>query len=166
MKNLMPPGPDMIHPYWLKKLTALHELNQLLMDGTHHEWLTEGRTVLILKDLQKRAIPSNYRPITCLSTTWKLLPGIIATKMNRHMGQYTSGAQNGISKDTRVAKHQLLTDRAVARDCRARQTNLCTAWIDYKKTCDTVPHTWILECLKLNKINRTRRAFIYNSMGL
>lgn len=55
------------------------------------------------------------------------------------MGQYTSGAQNGISKDTRVAKHQLLTDRAVARDCRTRQTNLCTAWIDYKKAYNSMP---------------------------
>lgn len=28
-------------------------------------------------------------------------------------------------------------------------TNLCTAWIDYKKRYDSMPHTWILKCLEL-----------------
>ncbi|KAK2856687.1 hypothetical protein Q5P01_005422 [Channa striata] len=37
------------------KLTSLHErlaaqMNTLIVDGTHPEWLTEGRTVLIVKD--------------------------------------------------------------------------------------------------------------------
>lgn len=171
MKNWTAPGPDMIHAYWLKKLTALHErlaaqMNQLLRDGTHPEWLTQGRTILILKDPSKGAVPSNYRPITCLSTTWKLMSGIIAAKISGHMNQYMSAAQKGIGKNTRGAKHQLLVDRTVARDCRTRKTNLCTAWIDYKKAYDSMPHTWITECLKLYNINRTLRAFIANSMRL
>ena len=29
-----------------------------------------------------------------------------------------------------------------------------------------MPHTWILECLELYKINRNLRAFIQNSMGM
>ena len=38
------PGPDMIHSYWLKKLTAfserlVFEMNQLLKDGTHPDWI-------------------------------------------------------------------------------------------------------------------------------
>lgn len=39
MKMLAAPGPDVIHTYWLNKLTALHEglaaqTNQLLSNGT------------------------------------------------------------------------------------------------------------------------------------
>ncbi|TWW61836.1 hypothetical protein D4764_04G0004830 [Takifugu flavidus] len=56
-------------------------MDQLLTSGNHPEWLTQGRKVLIMKDPQKGTIPSNYRPITCLSTTWKLLSGIIAAKI-------------------------------------------------------------------------------------
>ncbi|KAI3353666.1 hypothetical protein L3Q82_004919 [Scortum barcoo] len=68
---------------------------------------------------------------------------IIAAKVSSHIAEYVSGAQKGISKDTRDTKHQLLVDRAVARDCKA---NLCT---DYKEAYDSVPHTWILEnCTK------------------
>ncbi|XP_039457638.1 uncharacterized protein LOC120434142 [Oreochromis aureus] len=47
------------------KLTALYErqaaqMNQLLADKRHPEWLTEGRTDLILKNPQKGPAPSNY----------------------------------------------------------------------------------------------------------
>lgn len=108
-----------------------------------------------MKDPQKGATPSNYRPITCLNTTWKLLSGIIAAKMNGHMSHYMSRTQKGICNNTRGAKHQLLVDRAITRDCKSRNTNLCTAWIDYQKAYDSMPHTWILECLKLYKINPT-----------
>ncbi|KAK7930440.1 hypothetical protein WMY93_006835 [Mugilogobius chulae] len=144
MKNWTAPGPDMIHSYWLKKLTALHErlaaqMNQLLRDGTHPEWLTEGRTILIMKD------PSKDK--------WA-------------HGSIHEQSTEGIGKDTRGAKHQLLVDRTVAQDCRTRHTNLCTAWIDYKKAYDSMPHTWITECLELYNINRTLRTFIANSMKL
>ena len=67
-------------------------MNQLLKSGTHLEWLTQGLTVLIMKDPQKGTIPSNYQPIICLSITWKLLSSIIAAKVSRHMDQYMSRA--------------------------------------------------------------------------
>ncbi|TWW59399.1 hypothetical protein D4764_06G0009290 [Takifugu flavidus] len=144
MKSWTAPGPDKIHTYWLKKLTALHErlaakMNQLLTSGNHPESLTQGWTVLIMKDPQKSTIPSHYQPITCLSTTWKLLLGIIAAKLRQ--------------------QHQ----RAIAQECRTRHTNLCTAWIDYKKAHRI---SSILECLKLYNINRTLREFIQNSIKL
>lgn len=89
MKSWTAPDPDMIHTYWLTKLSALHEclvsqMNQLLMDGIHPEWLTQRRTVLIMKDPQKGAMPSNYRPIICFYTTWKLLPGIMEAKVTSY----------------------------------------------------------------------------------
>ncbi|XP_078026439.1 uncharacterized protein LOC144464171 [Epinephelus lanceolatus] len=109
-----------------------------------------------------KEIPSENRPITCLSTAWKFLSGIIAAKITRHMGQYMSKAQKGIGSNTRGAKHQLLIDRAIARDCRSRKINLCTAWTDYKKAYDSMPHTWILECLELYKINSHHKELYGN----
>lgn len=52
-----------------------------LAHGTQPEWLTEGQTVLILRDHQKGAVPSKYRPITHL---WKHLSGIITDEMWAH----------------------------------------------------------------------------------
>ena len=109
--------------------------------------------------------PSSYRPNTCLCTTWKFLLVIIVAKVNRHVAKYMSGAQKGIVSNTRGARHQLLVDRAVSQDCKTRQTNLCTAWIGYKKACDSMLHTWIVENLEMYNINRTLRDFIKNSNG-
>ncbi len=86
------------------------QMNQLLMDRTHPDWLTQWQTVLIMKDPQRGAIPYNYRPITCLCTTWKLLSGIVMAKMNRHMVHYMSRAQKGTGNNISGAKHQLLVD--------------------------------------------------------
>lgn len=51
--------------------------------------------------------------------------------------QYISRAQKGTGRNTRGAKHQLRVDRAVSRVCKTRLTDLCTACIDYKKSCNT-----------------------------
>lgn len=67
-------------------------------------------------------------------------------------------AQKGIDSNTRGAELQLLVDRAIAEECKSRSTNVCTAWIDYKKAGDSVQHTWILECLELYNINTIIRT--------
>ncbi|KAM8953113.1 alpha-2-HS-glycoprotein [Pelodytes ibericus] len=58
MESWTTPSLDMIHAYWLRKLTAIHEylaaqMNHLLVAGCHPDWLTQGRTVLIMKDPHK-----------------------------------------------------------------------------------------------------------------
>ena len=37
---------------------------------------------------------------------------------------------------------------------------MSTAWIDYKKAFDSVPHSWILKCLQMYKINPVLITFI------
>lgn len=114
---------------------------------THPERLTEGCTVRIPKDPQKRMVPFNYWPITCLSTTWKLLLGIMAAKMTRHMSE----AQKGFGRYIRGSKHQHLEDRAVTRHCKTRLTNLCTAWTEYKRAYNLMHCAWIQEGLEPQK---------------
>ena len=75
-------GPDGVHGYWIKNFANLHEriseqLNGCLEMGVVPEWMTKGRTCLILKDRSKGGLLSNYRPITCLPLMWKLLTGIL-----------------------------------------------------------------------------------------
>ena len=41
------------------------------------EWMTKGRTCLILKHRSKGGLVSNYCPITRLPLMWKRLTGII-----------------------------------------------------------------------------------------
>ena len=57
--------------------------------------------------------------------------------------------QKGCRKGRRGAKDQLVIDKAILKDCQKRHTNLAMAWIDYRKAYDMVPHSWIIECLKM-----------------
>lgn len=108
------PGHD---PYVLaKKLITVHkslaaQVNQQLAACSHPDWLTQGR---IMKG--KGTTSANYQPITFLPKTWKVLSGIIATKLKEHIGQYMSTAQKDVGNNTRSSKHQLLIDRAVAEN--------------------------------------------------
>ena len=42
---------------------------------------------------------------------------------------------------------------------------MSTAWIDYKKAFDSVPHSWILKCLQIYKIHPVLIIFIEESMS-
>ena len=74
VNNWKAPAHDAIHGYWLKYLTNLHlrlacHLQDIFQKGLS-EWLTLGRTVLVVKDVNKGMSPANFRPITCLPTVW------------------------------------------------------------------------------------------------
>ena len=42
--------------------------------------------------------------------------------------------------------------------------NLYMAWIDYKKAFDSVPHSWIIKCMKTYKVSNNIIKFMQNSM--
>ena len=92
MKNWKTPGKDKIHGYWIKNLTNLHERLawqlQSVLKGNVPEWIVEGRTSLIRKNKNiDLKVVTNYRPITCLSTTWKRLTSIIANELYNHLAK-------------------------------------------------------------------------------
>ena len=62
------PGYDGIHGSWFNKFTSIHdrlalEMNKCLQRAHVPEWMTKGRTTLILRDPNKGTAPNNYRPI-------------------------------------------------------------------------------------------------------
>lgn len=74
--------------------------------------------------------------------------GIIVEKLYRHLernGLLVNDEQKGCRKGSRGTKDQLLVDKTVVKNCRRKLTNLSMAWIDYKKTFDMVPHSWVLK---------------------
>ena len=171
MQNWTAPGRDEVHGYWIKHLPALHErlatqLNDLLIKSNVPQWLTEGRTSLLMKSKDKGPIPSNYRPITCLPTTYKLLTGVIASAMQEHLEQHglLFEEQKGNKRNARGTKDQLLIDKAILKNSRSRKTNLHVAWIDYKKAFDSLPHSWIAKCLGMVGISENIQRFLCTAM--
>ena len=122
--------------------------------------------MLIQKDPTKSTQVTNYRPIACLLTVWKLLTGIREEKLYQHLERngLLADEQRGCSKGSRGTKDQLLVDMAILKKCRRNLTNLSMAWIDYKKAYGMVPHSWILKCLKMVGGAKNMITIISNSM--
>ena len=132
------------------------------------QWLVAGITTLIIKSLDKGPVASNYRPITCLPTTWKLLSGILVDKLIQYLDERNIMApeQKGIMPGGRGSKTQLLIDKMACLDSKYRRTNLTVDWIDFQKAFNSVPHSWILEVLSLYRIKSILINFIAASMAL
>ena len=96
---------------------------------------------------------------------WKLLTGVIADQIYTHLDQekLLPEEQKGCSKGSRGTNDLLYTDRAVIKEVKSRNKNLAMAWID-KKAYDTVPHSWIIECLDLLGVAEKIKSLLVNSM--
>ena len=172
VKNWTAPGKDEVHGYWLKHPTSLHtrmawQLNQLLQTRTIEDWMTTGKTTLLIKNKEKGAVPSNYRQITCLPTTFKLMTAIIAEAIQNHLEQKSliPEEQKGNRRKSRGTKDQLLIDKMILRNAKRRKTNLHVAWIDYKKAFDSIPHSWITKSLEMLRVSSNIRQFLKTAMS-
>ena len=89
---------------------------------------------------------------------WKLLPVVLADQIYGHLDQQKllPEEQKGCRKRSRRTNDLLYIDMAVIREVKPRKKNLATAWIDYKKVYDMVPHSWIKECLDLFGVAENR----------
>ena len=85
-------------------------MEKLVNEEDHPSWLTHGRTALVMKGPQQRSMPSNYGSITCLSTTWKLLSGILVVKIGVHISGYMHKAQKGIGGGSKVSRHSWILE--------------------------------------------------------
>ena len=172
LPNWKATGPDGVQGYWLKYLTSLHkrialQLNEMINDiKPIPNWMTKGRTVLCQKDQAKGNEAGNFRPISCLPLMWKLMTGIISDNIYIYLesNELLHDEQKGCRRKSRGTKDQLIIDRVILTDCKRRQKNLAMAWVDYKKAYDMVPHSWIIECLKLVNISENVVNFINKSM--
>ncbi|KAI5748289.1 hypothetical protein M8J77_023892 [Diaphorina citri] len=159
--NWKAPGPDGIQNYWLKYLTCIHihlaeAYNQILKHPEHTpQWLTEGLTYLIPKN-ERTQEAKNYRPITCLPTMYKNLTSIISNRIYKHLERNNlyPDEQKGCARNTYGCKDHLLINNMITKNARLRKKGLSMAWIDYQKAFDSVPHTWLVKSMKINKVNK------------
>ncbi|KAJ8039802.1 Retrovirus-related Pol polyprotein from type-2 retrotransposable element R2DM [Holothuria leucospilota] len=79
------------------------------------------------------------------------LSGILADKVMAHLDEQNILVDE--QKGARGTKDQLIIDKTVFKDSRTRRTNLTVAWIDYQKAYDSVPHSWIIEAMRMHKLD-------------
>ena len=61
--------------------------------------------------------------------------------------------QKGFKRNSYGCKDQLPINKMILENCRKKNKNLSTAWIEYKKAFDSVLHEWILKAIQLYKIS-------------
>ncbi|XP_045474923.1 uncharacterized protein LOC123680851 [Harmonia axyridis] len=159
--NWSAPGPDGVHNYWWKYFDCTHKIlaetfqRALLNPSNLPEFLTSGITHMLPKG-KDSGDPKNFRPITCLSTLYKILTGVITLNISRHIGKNNILAreQNGCRKDTRGCKELLIMDSLITKQAKKKQRNISVAWVDYKKAFDSILHSWLLKTLQLYGVSK------------
>jgi len=74
---------------------------------------------------------------------YKTLTGIIAKRISIHLEELSllPAEQKGCHPGSKGCKFMI--SKAICEDYRRRNKNLSTAWIDYQKAFDSVPHSWV-----------------------
>jgi hypothetical protein len=123
--------------------------------------LGHGITYLKPKDSDTKN-PSNYRPVTCLPTIYKIMTSCIKAIIYDHCEKLMilNEEQKGCVKESFVCKEQLIIDKLIMEQARKNNRNIYTAFIDYKKAYDSVPHSWLLKIVKIYKINLNLISFL------
>ena len=84
------PGIDKVPNFWLSHMSAMHKLLAKQMSEIISEpdktpkWLAEGITYLLAKT-PETTNAKNFRPVTCLTTTYKILPSVLTDRMYTFM---------------------------------------------------------------------------------
>ena len=136
-QNWKSPGIDKIPNFWLNTLDSIHEnitnfYNRAITNPeTNLQWFTPGITYLLPKSKEFN-IPKNYRPITCLSTMYKILTSIVTEGTYNFLdtNNILPLEQKGCKKGTYGCKDQFLINKMLLENSRTCHRNLITAWID------------------------------------
>ena len=104
------------------------------------------------ENTQKGNLETNFRTYSRESNDILKFERFLAYKLKR------------VCPGSRRTKNQLLIDKTVCADSWKRRTNLAVIWIDYQKAYDSVPHSCILEALKLHKIDENIERIVAESM--
>ncbi|XP_075170249.1 uncharacterized protein LOC142242567 [Haematobia irritans] len=160
LHNWKQPGVDKIHNYYYKYLTTLHShmLNIFNNMITNPQQITQemcaGITYLKPK-VEQPTTASQYRPITCLNTIYKIFTSCIAAKISEYCenNNIIAEEQKGCRQNTKGCKDQLIIDSVITNQAIRNRKNLYTAFIDYQKAFDSIPHSWLIEILRIYKID-------------
>lgn len=158
--NWKAPGIDKLQNFWYKRFTSTHAklartfTKLLACPEEMPQFMTQGITYLLPKTTHVSEDPSKYRPITCLPTVYKIFTSIIANKIYHHVdnNNLLDEEQKGCRKNSRGCKEQLIIDAVITGEAIKMKKSLYTAYIDYQKAFDSVPHTWLHEVLQMYHI--------------
>lgn len=167
-------GPDGLQGFWWKAFKSANA--RLYHLARHHlitgcplpeKWIAEGRIILLHKSGPLND-PSNFRPIACLNTCYKLVTSFISMYVDQHArrNNILPPEQIALRKGVWGCTHALILDQTVVADAQdQKQRPVSLAWIDYAKAFDSVPHDYIKWMLRVVSIPQPIRNFVNSLMN-
>ena len=132
-----------------------------------HSWITKGKTYLIGKDPQKGTThQKNYRPIMCLLMMWKILTAQIKERnllFAKKLGIFTQRTERML-QDNKRNRLSTIHQSTHPQGEQNKMKNVDIAWIDYKEANNIFTQSWIIDCLKMDKISDKIQKFIMEAM--
>ncbi|CAM4979652.1 unnamed protein product [Rotaria socialis] len=125
----------------------IHTLcNKAWHEGTiPEEW---GKSILVpIPKKGDLSNCSNYRTISLINHTGKVLLIVLLNRLKNHLDAYLSEEQAGFRKD-RSTVHQILTLRLLAEKGKRQGKKIYNCFIDFQKAFDTIKHKSIWAMLK------------------
>ena len=150
-KNWTAPGIDGIPNFWWKKFEPAQKafrkpFTDMYVDTAMYPgWWSSGRTVLLPK-MKNLSDEKNYRPITCLNISYKILKSLVAKYMREHtaVNKIWDEGQLGAVEGILGTVDQLIMDRCIKEEIKQYHRNLAAAFYDYKNAYDKVHHDWMI----------------------
>ena len=142
---------DGILNYWWQKLEPIQKaLKRAFTKVKEYNtniptwWLT-GRTVLLpkTKNLEDE---KNYRLMTCLNTSYKIMTGVVEKYMREYVMEsdiWNEGQLEAIEGVLGIVD-QLIVDQCIMEEVKQYHRNLAVAFYNYKKVHNKVHHDWML----------------------
>lgn len=159
MKSNRAPGMDEILPEMIKEgeetiITELQQLyNRCLEEKIIPKDWKHSITILIHKKGDKKNL-KNYRPISLLSTLYKLFTRIISNRLELILNNEQPIEQAGFRKNYRTTDHiQTLT--MLIEKCKEYNIPLYLGILDMEKAFDSVQFRGILKALENSGINKS-----------
>jgi Reverse transcriptase (RNA-dependent DNA polymerase) len=119
-----------------------------------------GTLVKRLRGYVNASGPSKFRPITCLTSFYKIITACISNNQRREHYSLIAEQQKGCKKGAYGYKEQLVIDNIIMRQAQVKIRNLYGGFVDYKKAYDMMPHSWLLLVIRLNKICEVIQGFL------
>ena len=170
-KNWTAPGIDGILNFWWKKFepaqkALMKAFTDLYVDtAMTPEWWPSRRTAL-LPEIKNLSDEKNYRPITFLNLSYKILTGLVAKYIREHtaVNELWDEGQLGAVEDILGTVDQLILNRCIMEEVKQHHRNLAVAFYDYKKAYDKVHHDWMIRVYEWIGIPRSVSRLIKELM--